>query len=99
MSSEFKMASSGSSSSSNVSQLQSRFQSSLTSLGYTGTVGRLPPTLSHNQKLFDFVKAVTDKLNPDHHLSSQEIAKYEELKSAGAVLEVNVGIGSQCAVL
>ncbi len=71
-----------------VAQLQSSFQASLLELGYTGSVGQLPSNLGQNEKLFGFVKAVTEVLNRKHHLTSAETAEYEKLKESGATLEV-----------
>ncbi len=73
-----------------VAQLQSSFQASLLELGYTGNVGQLPSNLGQNEKLFGFVKAVTERLNRKHHLTSTETAEYEKLKESGATLEVTI---------
>ncbi|XP_064386022.1 HAUS augmin-like complex subunit 3 [Halichondria panicea] len=70
-----------------VAQLQSSFQASLLELGYTGNVGQLPSNLGQNEKLFGFVKAVTERLNRKHHLTSTETAEYEKLKESGATLK------------
>ena len=71
-----------------VDQLQSVLQTSLVNLGYDGNVGQLPLNLSQNEKLFNFFQFVTGKLNTDHHIKPDELTKFQELKSAGAVLEV-----------
>lgn len=71
-----------------VDQVQSALQTSLAKLGYDRSVGQLPSNLSQNEKLFNFVQFVTGKLDTDHHINPDELPKFQELKSAGAILEV-----------
>lgn len=71
-----------------VDRLQAALQTSLVNLGYDGGIGQLPFNLGQNEKLFSFVQFVTEKLNTDHHIKPDELSRFQELRSAGAVLEV-----------
>lgn len=71
-----------------VNGLETALHASLVKIGYNGSVAQLPPSLSQNEKVLNFVDFVTTKINSDHFVSQDELARYRGLKSTGAALEV-----------
>ena len=58
-----------------VVDLQNRLEKSLSELGYSGKVGKLPAVLEGNEKMMRFVSWVIDNLTPENHLTTAELQK------------------------
>ena len=58
-----------------VVDLQNRLEKSLSELGYSGKVGKLPAALEGNEKMMRFVSWVIDNLTPENHLTTAELQK------------------------
>ena len=56
-------------------ELQSRLEKSLSELGYTGKVGKLPAAVEGNEQMVRFVSWVIDNLTPENHLTTAELQK------------------------
>ena len=55
--------------------LKSRLEKSLSEIGYSGKVGRLPAAVEKNEKLMRFVSWVIDNVTPENHLTTEELEK------------------------
>ena len=62
-----------------VEDLQSRLKQSLSELGYSGKVAKLPAALVGNEKMTKFMSWLIDSLTSENHLTSAEIAKLVKL--------------------
>lgn len=58
-----------------VEDLQTRLEKSLSELGYSGKIGKLPAAVSGSEKVTRFMSWLIDNLKPDNHLASTELEK------------------------
>lgn len=58
-----------------LDELQTRLEKSLSELGYSGKVGRLPAAVEGNEKVTGFLNWLIDNLTPENHLASNELEK------------------------
>ena len=58
-----------------IEELQTRLEKSLSELGYSGKMGRLPATVAGNEKVTSFLNWLIDNLTPENHLTSTELEK------------------------
>lgn len=58
-----------------LEDLQSRLEQSLTELGYSGKMAKLPAAMLGSEKMTNFVSWLIGNLSPDNHLTTAELAK------------------------
>lgn len=58
-----------------LENLQRRFQTALSDVGYSGPAARLPPEAGRNERLLRFVEWSLQAVQPANHLSTAELER------------------------